>query len=133
MKIDGGCHCGRVGFKAEADPEKVYICHCTDCQVLTGSPFRITAMVQRDETELSGDPKSYVKFGDSGRKRLVFFCPECGTQVFTTGEGEAAAMLALRWGTIKQRRQLSPKHAIFCRSAAPWLSEVPKLPGKEAM
>jgi len=27
MKIDGGCHCGYITYEAEADPEKVGICH----------------------------------------------------------------------------------------------------------
>ena len=40
MKVDGGCHCGRITFEAEVDPAKVLICHCTDCQSLSGSAFR---------------------------------------------------------------------------------------------
>ncbi len=37
MQIDGQCHCGHVAYEAEIDPEQVGICHCTDCQALTGS------------------------------------------------------------------------------------------------
>ena len=37
MKIDGGCHCGAIAYEAEVDPEKTSICHCTDCQQLTGT------------------------------------------------------------------------------------------------
>jgi hypothetical protein len=40
MKIDGGCHCGKIRCEAEVDPSKVVICHCTDCQTLSGSPTR---------------------------------------------------------------------------------------------
>jgi hypothetical protein len=39
MKIDGGCHCGYITYEAEADPDKTSICHCTDCQHLTGTAF----------------------------------------------------------------------------------------------
>ena len=35
MRIQGGCHCGKVSFEAEADPEKAGICHCTDCRKIT--------------------------------------------------------------------------------------------------
>jgi len=35
MRIDGQCHCGLISYEAEIDPEKVMICHCTDCQTLT--------------------------------------------------------------------------------------------------
>jgi len=40
MRIDGSCHCGAVSFSAEIDPDRVMVCHCTDCQVLLGAPFR---------------------------------------------------------------------------------------------
>jgi len=37
MIIDGGCHCGQFSYRAEVDPDTVIICHCTDCQTLSGS------------------------------------------------------------------------------------------------
>ena len=37
MKVDGGCHCGSITFEAEIDPDAVGICHCTDCQRLSGT------------------------------------------------------------------------------------------------
>jgi hypothetical protein len=37
MKIDGRCHCGEITFEAEVDPDALNICHCTDCQTLSGS------------------------------------------------------------------------------------------------
>src|SRR5215469_15978804 len=45
MKIDGACHCGYIRVEGEADPEKTTVCHCTDCQVGTGSAFRVNAAV----------------------------------------------------------------------------------------
>ena len=41
MKVDGRCHCGFLSYVAEVDPEQVEICHCTDCQTLSGSAFRV--------------------------------------------------------------------------------------------
>lgn len=40
MNINGACHCGKVSFSAQIDPEKVMICNCADCQTLSGAPFR---------------------------------------------------------------------------------------------
>ena len=45
MKVDGACHCGFITNEGEADPEKVAICHCTDCQTSTGTAFRISVSV----------------------------------------------------------------------------------------
>ena len=30
MKIQGGCHCGKIVYKAEIDPKNVWLCHCTE-------------------------------------------------------------------------------------------------------
>ena len=131
MKIDGQCHCGYVTYEAEVDPERVTICHCTDCQMLTGSPYRVSVSTLRDSIVLTGSPpKTYVKFGENGRKRLQLFCPECGSPIFTTGEGADAEQWGIRWGSIRQRRELAPKRQIWCRSALPWIAEVDGLPGK---
>ena len=40
MKIDGRCHCGFITYEAEVDPDEVYVCHCTDCQAISGTAFR---------------------------------------------------------------------------------------------
>ena len=57
MKIDGGCYCGYITFEGEADPDKTTICHCTDCQALTGTAFRVNVGIP-DSTfrMLSGEP-----------------------------------------------------------------------------
>jgi hypothetical protein len=67
MKIDGRCHCGCITYETEIDPEKVLICHCGDCQTLTGSTFRTVALTYEDAFKLlSGELQTYVKTGESG-------------------------------------------------------------------
>ena len=88
MNIDGQCHCGSVTYQADIDPERVSICHCTDCQVLTGSPYRVTVICSGEQIRMTGKvPKVYAKTGDNGRTRFQHFCPECGSPLFTSGEG----------------------------------------------
>jgi hypothetical protein len=132
MRIDGQCHCGHVRYEAEIDPGRVTICHCTDCQQLTGGAYRVTVMAATDVLRLTaGEPRLYVKHSQSGRRRLLSFCPECGSPLFSTGEGEAAAVTGIRVGTINQRRALRPARQIWCRSALPWISDLDTLPGVE--
>lgn len=133
MKIDGGCHCGNVKFEAEADPEKVAICHCTDCQTLSGTAFRTVVMVpDEDFTLLSGELKTYVKTtADSGNPRAQVFCPECGTQIYANSVGDGPKVLGLRVGTIRQRDDLPPKRQVWTRSAQHWLDGITALPGAD--
>jgi hypothetical protein len=130
MKIDGQCHCGHVSYQAEIDPDLVSICHCTDCQMLTGSAYRVTVTTSRDSLKLTrNEPKAYTKTGENGRKRFQYFCPECGSPLFTTGEGVDAEEWGIRWGSIRQRQLLPPRRQIWCRSALPWINQIGLLPG----
>ncbi len=71
MKIHGSCSCGFLTFEAEADPEKVTLCHCTDCQSSTGTAFRTNVRVPGSAFRmLSGTPTIYIKTtADSGNPR----------------------------------------------------------------
>ena len=130
MKIDGQCHCGRVRYQADIDPAKVSVCHCTDCQNLTGSPYRVTVICSAGDIRLTGEPaKVYAKTGDNGRARFQHFCPECGSPLFTSGDGGPDDW-GIRWGSIRQCGQLKPMRQIWCCSAAPWIHDLMGLPAR---
>jgi hypothetical protein len=118
MRIDGGCHCGAITFAAEVDPDKVTVCHCTDCQTLSGSAFRVVVLTDRFRL-LTGEPRIYVKTGESGRKRVQSFCANCGTPIYSA-DAAAPQVYSIRLGTVRQRAELPPKVQIWCRSALPW-------------
>ena len=126
MKIDGGCHCGAITYEAEADPEKVTICHCTDCQTMSGSAFRVVVPVaEADFKLLSGAPKTYVKIAESGNKRAQVFCPECSSALYATSVGgDGPKVFGLRIATARQRDQLPPKRQIWFRSAQHWVTDI---------
>ncbi len=128
MKIDGGCLCGHITYEAEIDPDTVGVCHCTDCQTLSGSAFRIGVMAAEGSFEISsGAPKTYVKTAESGAKRVQAVCPECGTHIYTTGADDGPKIYRIRVATARQRNELPPKAQIWFRSAQPWVTELGSL------
>lgn len=132
MKIDGGCHCGNISYQAEIDPDNVAICHCTDCQVLSGTAYRVVVYVSSDcVTFAGGDAKIYVKTAASGNLRHQVFCPECGTQLYATSAEEPPKILGIRLGTARQVSQLPPKKQLWCRSALSWVNELGEIPGSD--
>lgn len=125
MKIDGACHCGAITYEAEIDPGGVRLCHCTDCQTLSGSAFRVVvAAADGSFTLLSGQPKFYVKTAESGAKRAQAFCPDCGTHIYATSVGDGPKTYGLRVGTIRQRAELRPARQYWCRSALGWAMDL---------
>lgn len=125
MNIHGSCHCGYIRFEAEADPEKVALCHCTDCQTSTGSAFRTNVPVRGgDFRMLSGEPTIYIKTtAESGNPRAQAFCPRCGTSIYSTTPGDGAkASYMVRVGTLSERDRLAPKMQNWFCSAQPWVT-----------
>ena len=128
MKIDGGCFCGKITYQAEIDPQKVAICHCTDCQTGSGSAYRTNVPSERNSFQLlSGEPRIFIKTAESGNKRAQGFCADCGTPLFSTTESNREVYV-LRVGSIRQRNELKPHSQGWCRSARPWATDLSSLP-----
>ena len=128
MHIDGGCHCGAISFTAEINPSRVMVCHCADCQVLSGAPFRAVVAVPIRALAVSGTTKSYVKVAQSGNRRAQVFCPECGTPLWATDPDKPVSAV-IRLGCVTQRAQLKPAAQIWQHSALPWLEQLASVPG----
>jgi hypothetical protein len=132
MNVRGTCHCGEVQYEASVDPERVTICHCTDCQRLTGSAYRVTVRADASGFRLlKGSPKFYVKTADSGARRTHAFCGTCGSPMYAHKSEGPISSYGLRVGSIEQRAQLVPRKQIWCRSALDWSSDLTALPGTE--
>jgi hypothetical protein len=123
MKIDGGCHCGNITYTAEIAPDKVGICHCTDCQTLSGTAFRVSVAATKDAFHLNGEAKIYLKTAESGAKRAQAFCPDCGTPIYATAASDPQ-VFNIRVGTVRQRSELRPKSQGWCRSAQGWVNDL---------
>jgi hypothetical protein len=131
MQIHGACHCGQVTFTAEIDPASVMICNCTDCQTLSGAPFRTIARASMESFKLVGQTKTYVKVAESGNPRAQVFCPECGTPLYSSAVQDPPHV-TIRLGCVAERAQLKPALQLWQRSAAPWLAEIGGIPGVPA-
>jgi hypothetical protein len=131
MKVDGHCHCGQIRYEAEIDADKVSICHCTDCQTLSGTAYRVNVpAAAADFVLLSGEPKIYVKTADSGSKRAQAFCAACGAQIYAA-DAQNPEIYSLRVGTLTQRAALTPKRQTWFQSALPWVSDIRNLARRE--
>ena len=128
MHIDGACHCGAVSFTALIDPARVMVCHCADCQVLSGAPLRAVVAAPIDSLKVTGTTKSYVKVAQSGNRRAQVFCPECATPLWATAPENPTSVI-VRLGCVKQRAALTPAVQIWQHSALPWVAGLAAVPG----
>lgn len=127
MHISGQCHCGAISFTAEVDPAMVIACHCSDCQIFSGAPFRLVVPAAIGSVMMSGVPKQYVKLAASGNRRTQAFCETCGTQLYGA-ELDSPKGLMLRLGCVNERALLPPTVQIWGQSALPWLPTLASVP-----
>src|ERR1700750_3397367 len=110
MKVTGRFHSRQISFEAEIDPTQVRICHCTDCQTLTGTAYRTNVSSLPGSFVLkSGTPKIYIKTAESGNTGPHAFCPNCPTPLYAAAPGENPSTYGLRVGTLDRRAELTPK------------------------
>ena len=125
MEVTGSCHCGAVQFEARIDPNRVGICHCTDCQTFSGSAFRTSVLVPGEDFRLiKGNPSTYEKTAESGNRRQLVFCGCCGTHVYGTTADVKTPRYSVRVGVLAQRKELRPVAQVWCRSELPWLPDL---------
>jgi len=121
LQVHGSCYCGAITFEAAVDPARVTICHCTACQNLTGTAYRVTVAASAEGFRLiRGSPKTFIKVADSGNKRAQVFCGECGSHLYAHAAVENPERLGLRVGCLRERSALVPRKRIWCKSALPW-------------
>lgn len=129
MRVHGACHCGAIAWEGETDPARVSVCHCGDCQRLSGAAIRASAPVKaQDFVLLRGDPVRYVKTAESGNRRAQVFCGQCGTPLYSA-DAQNPAIFNLRVGALAERAELPPQRQIWCEAALPWTAELLDLPG----
>ncbi len=63
------CHCGKVGYHANAKPLFTFVCHCTTCQKATRSAFGVMIALPAAALTINGITKTYDFVGDSGKPK----------------------------------------------------------------
>jgi hypothetical protein len=127
MNIDGACHCGAIRFEAQINPDNVVLCHCADCQAMSGAPYRVNVPALIEKFNLHGEPVRYVKIGSSGARIATTFCGVCGTPIYSCA-ADNPRFVNVRIGSVTQRAQLPPRRQGFCASAVPWSDDIRTVP-----
>lgn len=108
----GNCSCGRVRYQVEGEPERIGLCHCTDCRQESGAAFTYYAIWPAAAFKTTGETAVH-----QGRH----FCSVCGSRVFACDENEAEIKL----GTLQDAPTgLKPSYELWIKRREPWLQPV---------
>ena len=131
-QLTGNCLCGRVSFKAEGTPKFMANCHCTDCQQVTGSAFATLVFMEEKDVKVTGATKKFEHAVDSGNILINHFCPNCGAQMFSSGNGRPG-MIGLRAGQINDKDEIKPQFNVYASSRLPCTILDENIPAFEKM
>ena len=111
-RYSGGCLCGSLRVEAVGRPYRVGLCHCMDCRKHHGALFHASAIFAGEAVRIEGEAASYA-----GR----FFCPRCGSSVFSRSGDEIEVNL----GSLDAPDRLVPTYESWVIRRESWLPSFP--------
>ena len=108
----GGCLCGDVRVVAVGEPDRVGICHCMDCRKHHGALFHASAIFDEGAVTIEGEVRGY---------RGRFFCPNCGSSVFS----RSGAEIEIHMGSFDEPDQLTPTYELWTIRRESWIPAFP--------
>jgi hypothetical protein len=112
---EGGCACGRVRWRASAEPENVRLCHCRNCQRATGGAFFARILFPAASVERSGETTAWA----SSHRLVRRSCANCGAPVFA--DPNDAPFIAVALTTLDDPTQLTPGSHIWVSEKLEWV------------
>jgi hypothetical protein len=109
----GGCLCGAVRFRVQADPGPVVGCHCSQCRRQTGLYFAASDVPLAD---LVIEGSQAVRWYRSSPQAQRGFCSNCGSALFWQSDG--AAQISIMAGAFDEPNSLAFGYHIFCADKA---------------
>jgi hypothetical protein len=92
VSIKGSCHCGRIAFEAEGEPDQAMECNCSHC-ARKGFLLWFTTP---DKFTVTGDESAMTLYLFNKHNIQHRFCTVCGVEPFARGVGPGGkAMVAV--------------------------------------
>ena len=117
-EFSGRCLCGAVEYACASEPMFQANCHCDDCRRSGGGVYASFVFVSENMlTVNSGELHSFSHETDRGNTATKYFCPKCGSQLFTRNSANSGRRGYPR-GYDYRRQLVSAKSQCVCRSQA---------------
>ncbi len=130
--LTGRCLCGAVTYTADAEPLVQAVCHCTDCQRQTGSPYSAIVAVPAASFSVQGDTLgTFTTTGeDHGGETQRNFCTTCGAPIYSVSP-VMPDVIFVKAGSLDDASWMQPTVEAWTRSAQPWVERFAGAAGLE--
>jgi hypothetical protein len=126
LPLTGGCACGAVRYRCDAEPIAMFKCHCRDCQRATGTGAACVLYVPRAAFALTqGTLAHHHTPSLDGTQNKRGFCASCGSPLTGAEEDKGIGIHA---GSLDDPSVFRPQMHIHVSDAQPWDALDPTLP-----
>lgn len=116
--MKGGCHCRNIRFEAICEPFDIDICHCRDCQIITGSAIGVWMDFKTEQVTWSNN---LITEYQSSTNVFRGFCPKCGSTL-SYRNSKYPEYITLCVTSLDDPDIVSPKYHIYTDSQVKWLT-----------
>ena len=114
--LTGGCQCGAVRYRLDAQPTGANVCHCRMCQKAGGGPFMAFGGVRLSEFVVTSGAIATFSSSDIAQRG---FCAQCGTPL--TYRGFNSDRVSVTLGSLDDPGAVEPKTQLGVESRVGWL------------
>ncbi|MFT6052246.1 MAG: hypothetical protein ACI9B9_001895 [Halioglobus sp.] len=116
--LPGSCLCGAVTFEVKDEFTQFHLCHCQQCQKVTGSAHASNAFTKPENIQWLSGVDQLKRYDIPGRSFTKVFCATCGSGLpFMPQSGKT---LIVPVGSLSHPPTLHPQDHIFWSERLPW-------------
>jgi len=116
---NGQCHCNNVRFGFRGIVFACYTCHCTDCQIASGTAFTWNLIIKKTDLFVTHGNVETRSYSHQDRELNVHCCQTCGSYLWLHFS-DSVEYCSVQVGTLKERQKFKPVAHIWTRSALDW-------------
>jgi hypothetical protein len=124
----GGCQCGAVRFRVDAEPLRASLCHCRMCQKATGSPFGAFVTFPAGAVSWTRGVRKTFRSSDA---ILRGFCGDCGTPLTFEAVG-GGDHFSLTIASLDDPAGFAPQRQIKVADRIAWIDTLAEVPRRSA-
>ncbi|MEO9600852.1 GFA family protein [Parasphingorhabdus sp.] len=106
--VTGGCQCGAIRYAFQGPVPPAYACHCGECKKQSASAFSMSIPMHYQTLAVTGNSTSFQTESFSGKIKHNFFCGNCGTRLWHSGNNPPDA-ITLKVGTLDESSGITPR------------------------
>jgi len=122
--MTGGCLCGAIRYRIDAEPRLVSHCHCSLCRRAGGAAFVTWLTVRQEAFALTQGALQRRASSDHGWRA---FCATCGSQL-ASGSSRYARYVEVTAGTLDEPGRVRPERHVYWPDRLPWIAAQDGLP-----